>query len=408
MKKKKVVAIIATLDTKGEEVKYFKKKFQLKGLDVLIIDTHILEKNVSIKADITCETVAKAAGSSIEIIRKKDRSSALLEMAKGVPKIVRELYNNKKFDGILSICGETGAHLAAPGMEVLPIGVPKLMISCIFQGTSTFGSYVGTKDVLLMHSVIDILGVNEFSKKIFDTAIAAMTGMINENIDLEIKGNNLIAVTMFGNTTPVVMAVKNIVEKRGYEFVVFHPSGTGGRAMEKYIEKGFFKAVLDITTHDITDELFEGEHPGGPHRLEAAGRKGIPQIFVPGCMDFILAGSVNTLPDKYKNRKNYPYRSNTTLVKTTKKEMQKQAEIVALKLNKSTGSTVVVVPLRGMSMYNKEGYPLYDPEADRAFLSNLKKYLDSRIRIFEIDAHINDPVFAEKISSILIDLLEDV
>lgn len=403
---KKTVAIIATLDTKEAEVKYLKEQFELKGLNVFIMDTGILGKPVELKPDIPNTVFAEAAGTTIENLRKKYRSPAVLEMAQGVPKIVKKLYDDRKFDGIMCISGETGAHLGAPAIKVLPVGVPKLMISCIFQGSSVFGSFVGTNDVLLMHSVTDILGVNAFSRKIFDTAVAAMAGMVNAGIDPQIKGDNLVAATMFGNTTPAVMAVKKFIEAKGYELVVFHPSGTGGKAMEEYIGRGVFKAVLDMTTQDITDEMFGGAHPGGPHRLEAAGKIGIPQIFVPGCIDFIAVGPVDTVPEKYKDRNIYPHNPSSTLVRTTKEEMRQLAEVVASKLNKATGPTVVAIPLQGFSMYNKKGYPMYAPEADRAFVDTLKQKLDSRIEVFEVDAHINDTAFSDKVSSILLSLLE--
>lgn len=402
----KRVAIIATLDTKEAEVKYLRDQFMARGTEVLIIDTSILGLPKEIKPDVTSETIARLAGTSIDVLRKKYRSPAVAEMAKGVPKVVQELYDKGRFDGLLTISGETGAHIAAPGVKVLPVGVPKLMISCIFQGSSTFGKYVGTNDVMLMHSVTDILGVNAFSRKVFDTAVAAMVGMVNAGVDPQIRGDNLIAATMFGNTTPVVMAVKEAVEKHGYQMVVFHPSGTGGRAMEEYIGKGTFRGVLDMTTQDITDEVFGGSHPGGPHRLEAAGRKGIPQVFVPGCMDFISVDPDGPLVEKYEDRKVYPHNPSSTLVRTTKNEMKQLGELVSTKLNMAVGPTVAVVPLRGMSMYNKKGYPLYDPDADRAFLEALKANVDSKIEVVEVDAHINDPLFADRVSSILLRLLE--
>lgn len=403
---KKTVAILATLDTKESEVKYVRDRFHLKGLNTLIIDTSILGTPIGISPDVSSDMIARAAGTTIEKLREIYRSPAVMEMNKGIPKIVLDLHEKGKFDGIMTLSGETGGAMAAAATKALPVGVPKLMVCCAFQGTSMFGNFVGTNDVLLMHSVTDILGVNAFTRKIFDTAVAAMAGMVNEGITPEIKGDNLIATTMFGNTTEGVMAVKEIVEKYGYEFVVFHPSGTGGRAMENYIRRGVFKGVLDMTTQDIVDQEYGGFHPGGPTRLEAAGDMGIPQVFVPGCMDFIAVGGADEIPERLRGRKFYPHCPTSTNVRTTKEEMVHLAEIVATKLNKAKGPAAVVIPLKGWSRPNRPGYPLWDQEADGAFIDRLKELLNPDIPVHEVDAHINSRVFAEKAAAVLLGLLE--
>ena len=406
----KAIAIIATLDTKGEEVKYLKEQIEKKGKDVLVIDSGIRGTPEAVEPDISREAVAKAAGSSIEELQEKDRGPAIGKMMEGIRKVVREAYEKGEFQGIMSIGGGDGSLLASAGMRELPIGVPKFILTPIAEGKETFGTYVGTKDIIMMHSVVDILGINEVSKKIFDIAVGAIVGMVDVNVSPEVKlmGKKLIATTMYGNTTPAVMKAKNLLEEKGYEVVVFHPNGTGGRAMEELIEQGFFTAVLDMTTHEVTDELFGGLHAGGPHRLEVAGKKGVPQVVVPGCVDFILGGPLNSLPAKYKKRKIYPFNPAATLVRASKKEMRTIAKVMADKLNKTVGPTTVLIPLDGFSMYCHEGEALYDPETDKVFIETLKEHLKPQIKVEEVNAHINDPVFAEKAVFILTGMIDKI
>ena len=402
----KTIAIVATLDTKGNEVKYLKEQIERKGKNVLVIDSGIRGTPINVKPDISREIVAEAAGSSIEILKKEDRGRAVEVMEKGIAKVVKELYALGRFNGIISIGGQDGALLASAGMRELPLGVPKFIVTPIAEGKETFGTYVGTRDIIMMHSVVDILGINEISKKIFDIAVGAIVGMVDSGVDPKICAKNLIAVTMYGNTTPAVMRAKTLLEEKGYQVIVFHPNGTGGKAMEELIEQGFFTAVLDMTTHEVTDELFDGIHAGGSHRLEAAGKKGIPQIVIPGCVDFILQGALDSLPAKYKKRKVYYFNPAVTLVRASGDEMITIGKVMADKLNKATGPTAVVIPLGGFSMYCHKGEALYDPEADRAFIKTIKKYLRSQIKVVEVEAHINDPVFAETAVSVLREMIE--
>jgi uncharacterized protein (UPF0261 family) len=275
------------------------------------------------------------------------------------------------------------------------------------QGREIIGPYVGTSDIILMHSVIDILGINEVSKKIFDLAVGAIVGMADVAVTPKIQGSNLIAATMYGNTTPAVMRAKRILDAQGYEVIVFHPNGTGGRAMEELIDQGVFLGVLDMTTHEITDHIVGGLHSAGPLRLDAAGKKGIPQVVVPGCIDFILEGPLNSLPPKYKKRKVYYFNPAETLVRTNKTEMVKVGKFMAEKLNRAVGPTAVMIPLGGFSMYCHEGEPMYNPEADQAFIKTVKRHLKSNVEVKEVDAHINDPIFAEAAVSMLLNMLKD-
>ena len=221
---RKTVAVMATLDTKGEEVKYVKKQFGKRGVKTLVMDTGLRGTPQGVHADVTRERLAEASGSTVDKLAAMGRSEAIEVMVKGISKVVKELYGQGRFQGIMAIGGLDGALLAAGAMRTLPLGVPKLLLTPVAQGKQQFGPFVGTTDMVVMHSVIDILGVNEISRKIFDTAVGAMAGMLRMNVSTKIEGKkNVIAMTMYGNTTPTGMLAKKLFEERGYEVVVFHP-----------------------------------------------------------------------------------------------------------------------------------------------------------------------------------------
>ena len=391
----KTVAVMATLDTKGEEVKYVKKQFGKRGVKTLVMDTGLRGTPQGVQADVTRERLAEASGSTVDKLSAMGRGEAIEVMVKGISKVVRELYAQGRFQGIMAIGGLDGALLTAGAMRTLPLGVPKLLLTPVAQGKQQFGPFVGTTDMVVMHSVIDILGINEISRKIFDTAVGAMAGMLRMNVSTKIEGKNVIAMTMYGNTTPTAMLAKKLFEKRGYEVVVFHPNGTGGMSMEEMIDQGLFDGVFDRTTHEITDWMFNGLHAGGPTRLGSAARTGVPQVVVPGCVDFILMGPVEKLEPEFKKRKTYKFNPAVSLVSTTPAEMERIASVMAEKLNRSKGPLLVLIPLRGFSMYCHPGEALFDPERDATFIQTLKSRLNPGIRVLEVDAHINDPLFAE-------------
>jgi uncharacterized protein (UPF0261 family) len=307
----------------------------------------------------------------------------------------------------MAIGGLDGALLASAGLRALPLGVPKFLLTPIAEGNEKFGTYIGTSDMIMMHSVVDILGLNQISRKVFDNAVGAMVGMVDMNVVPRLEGRNVIAATMYGNTTPAVMRAKKVLEEKGFEVVVFHPNGTGGRAMEELIEEGLVNAVLDMTPHEIVDELFHGVHAGGPNRLEAAGKMGIPQVVVTGCLDFILLGPIANLEEKYKNRQMYFFNPAVTMVRMTHEEMATVGRVMAEKLNKATGPTRVLIPLKGFCMYCHPGEPLHDPEGDRMLIESLKKHLKPQISVQELDAHINDPEFADAAASSLMQLIRN-
>jgi len=400
----KAILIIATLDTKGPETSYLKDLIETKGHQVLVMDTGILDPPL-FKPDLSRDEVARAAGTQIEeLIRMKDKGRAIQAMAEGSKKIVQQLYREGGISGIIGLGGAQGTEIGTSAMRGLPIGFPKLMVSTVASGYAQFGTYVGTKDLLMMHSVVDILGLNVFSRTILSNAAGAMMGMVARETKIDKPEKNQIGMTIYGTTTPGCMVAKAYLEMKGFEVVAFHPNGTGGRAMEEMVEEGILNGVLDMTTHELTDELVGGLHRAGPNRLEAAGRKGIPQVVVPGSIDFIVTGPATSLQPEYRNRKYIAHNPSITLVRTSPEEMKTIGKIMASKLNGAKGPTIVMIPLRGFSYPNRKGEALYDEGGNQAFIKTLKENLRG-IKVVEIDAHINDPQFANAAAQTMEELL---
>lgn len=402
---KKIVLIVATLDTKGDEVLYLKKGIEKSGKRVLILDCGLRGNPESVNPDITRGEVARAGGTDYKDLKKVGRSLEIETMARGVASIVRELYKERKFDGILSIGGSDGSILGTAGMRELPIGVPKLMVSARASGLVTFGDYVGARDVTIMPSVADIAGLNVITKKIFDNAIGAILGMIDTGVNAGISGNNLISMSMNGQTTACGTLGRRLLEKEGFEVITFHSRGV---IIEEFIEDNALTAVWDLAIDELTNELFSKMHAGEPDRLEAAGKKGIPQVVVPGCLDFIWGspGPPDNLFARFKNRKRYFFNPKVVLIKLKTEEIIKAGKVLSDKLNRSIGPVAMIYPLRGISMFDKEGEGFYTPELDILLLEVLKKNLNSRINLVEVDGHINDPVFTKTCISILIEMIK--
>ena len=403
---KKIVLIIATLDTKREEALYLKKGIEKSGKSVLIVDCGLHGNSELINPDITRDEVAMAGGGTDCMRLKRAGRSAWIEtMARGVAIIVRELYKERKFDGILSIGGSDGSILGTAGMRELPIGVPKLMVSAMASRFVTFGDYAGTRDVTIMPSVVDIAGLNVVTKKIFDNAVGAISGMIDAGVKPGISGNNLIAMSMNGQTTACGMLGKRLLEKEGFEIITFHSEGA---VIEEFIKDNDFTAVWDLATREIVNELFSKKQKGVPTRLEAAGKKGIPQVVVPGCLDFIWGspGYPDNFLSRFKNRKRCFFNPKIVLVKLKREEIIKVAKVMSEKLNRSKGLVTLIFPLRGISMFDKKGEEFYTPDIDALLLEVFKKNLNTGINLIEVDGHINDPVFAKTCAAVLVEMIK--
>jgi len=399
----KTVAIVGTLDTKGIEFNFLKEQIEAHGVATLVIDVGILGKPF-FTPDVSAAAVARAAGEDLqELIKEEDRGRSVTVMCKGAAAIVADWYREGKFQGLISMGGGAGTNIGTAAMRSLPIGVPKLMVSTVASGDTR--SYVGSKDITMMPSIVDISGINRFSRQILANAAGAIAGMVKVEVKAKAREKSMIAATMFGVTTPGVTRAREILEARGYEVLVFHSNGIGGRSMEELIRSGFFEGILDITTTELADEMAGGIRSAGANRLEAAGEMGIPQVISAGALDMVNFGPPETVPAKFKSRQFYQHSPTTTLMRTTKEENERLGKIIAEKLNRAKGPVTFIMPLKGVSSIDREGQPFYDAEADAAFLKSLKNTLTDKVKLVEMDTDINDPQFAVKAVDLLLESL---
>jgi uncharacterized protein (UPF0261 family) len=400
----KTVAIVGTFDTKGEEFAYLRSRVESTGLATLVIDCGVLEAP-AFATDISRWEVASAAGQRIEdLVAMRDRGSSIAVMAAGAAVVVRRLFEEGRIQGLISLGGSAGTTIGTAAMRSLPAGFPKVMVSTLASGDTR--PYVGTKDIAMLYPIVDIAGLNRLSRRILGNAAAAIAGMVNQKDTEDREARPLIAATMFGVTTPCVTMARRILEQNGFEVLVFHATGTGGQAMEGLIADGYVAGVLDITTTELADELAGGVMSAGPHRLEAAAMKGIPQVVCPGAIDMVNFGPLDSVPEKYRQRRLYVHNANVTLVRTTPAECAELGRITAEKLNRAQGPVAFLMPLRGVSAIDSTGLPFSWPEADRSYLDALKANLDPRIRLVEVNAHINDEGFARDAASCLLELMK--
>lgn len=401
---KKTIALIGTFDSKGREFLFVKELIESLGFNTFTIHSGVFDPQFI--PDVSNAEVANAAGGDIKkIAEQKDRAQATEILSKGMEILLPTLLKEGKFDGVLSFGGTGGTSIATPGMRALPIGVPKVMVSTVASGNTQ--PYVGTSDIVMIPSIVDVAGLNIISTEIFTNAVFAICGMLKFEHKTKLEHKPLIAATMFGLTTPCINYAKNYLEARGYEVLVFHATGIGGKTMEHLIENGFFKGVLDITTTEWADETVGGILAAGPHRLEAASKCGIPQVVSVGALDMVNFGPRNTVSKQFDGRKFYQHNPTVTLMRTTVEENQKIAENMAERLNMSSGYAALMIPLKGFSGLDMEGQAFYGPEEDQALINTLKNKIDkNNIEIIEKDLHINDQEFAELAAKKLLELIE--
>ncbi len=406
----KNIIIVGTLDTKGPEFAYIRDRLHELGLETTVIDAGILGEPLDIIPDYDHARVAEYGGTSIERLQQAgSRGKAVAGMRDALKKLILDLYKKGEVDGILGMGGAEGAVMGAACMMVLPLGLPKVLISPIASGKHYFDPLVGTSDIVVIHSVVDILGLNPIACTIFDNAAAAMKGMAEHGHVLPPPDpeKRYVAVTMLGNTTKAVMALKDRLEQEGFESVIFHSNGVGGPAMEELAEAGQFFGVIDYTTNEVYDPLVGGIHDGGPGRLERVGAVGLPQVIVPGCIDFSVFHT-GAIPDALKGRPVYDHNPEYTLVRATRKEMIQLGHIFAEKLSGAKGPTHVVVPTRGLSIPSVPGGVFWDPESDAAFLDTLRSTLQEHRPDIQIESHavhVNDPEFGVLVAERFIDLV---
>ncbi len=399
------VVLLGTLDTKGVEYDYVRKRVQAEGCETILIDAGILGSPLA-QPDIPREEVAKAAGVDFaKLVQDKDRGAAVEAMGRGAEKVVQDLYAKGQLQGIFGVGGSGNTTIVTQAMRTLPVGVPKLVVSTLASGDTR--PYVGAVDITMMYSVVDISGINSISEKILTNAAAAIAGMAraNANFKPSTESKQLIGATMFGVTTPAVTEARTLLEGQGYEVLVFHATGTGGQSMEALVNGGFLSGVLDLTTTELADELVGGVLSAGPDRLEAAGNRGLPQVVSLGALDMVNFGPVDTVPEKFQGRNLYKHNATVTLMRTTPAENAQLGEMIARKLNAAKGPVTLFIPLKGVSMIATEGGPFHDAEADKALIDTLKKNLNSNVEVQELDMDINDPRFAKAMTDKLVEYI---
>lgn len=397
----KKVVVIGAFDTKGQEYKFVIDLINEKGYQVITVNTGVMGSTDLFPIGIQAQEVALGGGTDLETLRKEqDRGKAIAVMSGGVAKVVQDLFEKEKFDGIIGMGGSAGTNVVSSGMRVLPYGIPKICVSTVASGN--VAPYVGISDVIMIPSLIDISGINALSKAIFSKAANALTAMMETETREEVgEKKPVIAASMFGNTTPCIDACRQKLVPKGFEVLVFHATGTGGKTMEKLIREGAVQAALDITTTEWADTVCGGQFDAGSKRLDAPGEAGIPHLIAPGCIDMCNFGAPDTVPSKYKDRIFYQWNPNVTLMRTTPEENRIMGETFARKANAAKGKVAFIVPLQGYSMLdavNEENKSqiFWDPEADQAFIDGLISKLKPGIDVTEVDANINDAVFAKK------------
>ncbi|GAB3679966.1 Tm-1-like ATP-binding domain-containing protein [Salinarchaeum chitinilyticum] len=399
------VVIVGTLDTKGEEIGFARDVLEAQGVDVHLIDTGVMGEP-EIEPDTDATAVASAGGTTLEHLRDEaDRGEAMDAMGAGAASIVREMHDAGTLDGVLGLGGSGNTSIATEAMRALPVGVPKLMVSTMASGDTE--PYVDATDVTMTYSVADIEGLNQLTRTVIANAALAMVGMVTNEPDVEVEDRPTIGITMFGVTTPCVQTAREILEDRGYETIVFHATGTGGRAMEDLVRQGVIDGVLDVTTTEWADELVGGVLSAGPERLDAAAETGTPQVVSVGALDMVNFGPRDSVPDRFADRQFHEHNPQVTLMRTTPEENARLGEIIAEKCNAATGPTALVLPTAGVSMLDVEGEAFYDPEADAALFDAIRSNLDDHVELVELATDVNDDAFAERLCELLDGYMQD-
>jgi uncharacterized protein (UPF0261 family) len=405
----KTIALVGTFDSKDEDYQFVRALIIKKGHHVLTINTGILGTTALFPVDIEAKEIAKKGGTSLSILQEaKDRGSSIPVMCAGAKLIVGELYEQEKIHGIFGMGGSGGTAMVTAAMQSLPIGFPKLCISTLAVNDTT--GWVGSKDIMMMPSVVDVAGVNSISQKIYTQAVGAICGMVEQEIISQSQLKPIVAASMYGNTTTCVDRCRHLLSQKGYEVIVFHATGTGGKSMEDLVEQGLIDGVLDITTTEWADEICGGILSAGSSRLDAPGLSKIPHLVVPGCIDMCNFGNRKTIPKKYDDRLFYEWNPSVTLMRTSIEENFEMGKIFAEKANKSPAPVAFLIPLKGFSMLDSlnednEAQLFWDPEANQAFIKGLESKLRSDIPIVKTDHNINDEEFSQEASQMFLNMM---
>ncbi|MBD2872827.1 Tm-1-like ATP-binding domain-containing protein [Paenibacillus arenilitoris] len=396
--------IICALDTKGAEGKYIKELIEAAGVRTITLNTAVLGEP-HFEPDVTAGELAGLAGVPLaELIARGDRGFAVETMMNGAVKKVTELHARGEVGGVIGLGGSAGTTIGTAVMRALPVGVPKVMVSTIASGNVR--PYVGMSDIHMVNTIVDIAGLNSLSRRTLGNAAHALAGMVKGGLQAGEAEKPIVAMSMFGVTTPCANVCREELERRGYEVLCFHATGIGGQAMESLIESGLAVGVLDMTTTELADDAAGGLLSAGPHRLEAAGKRGIPQVVSVGAADMANFGALDTVPEPFRSRRLYKHNPNVTLMRTSASENGAVGGMIADKLNRGRGQTAVFLPLRGVSELDAPGKPFHGPEEDEALFEALRRGLDPKIRLVELDCHINEERFALAMAEKLANMIE--
>jgi uncharacterized protein (UPF0261 family) len=401
---RKTVTLVGSLDTKGVEFRYVRDILESAGINTCIVDFGIMG-DPRFPPTVTRREVIDAGGGDFEQLSSgKHKDEAMKVVARGLRKVVSRLHLEGKVDGILGMGGSGGTSVCTTAMRALPVGIPKVMVSTV--GGGDVSAYAGTKDIVFVPSIVDVAGLNRISRRIFANAAGALAGMVNTTLpDLAVADRPLIAASMFGNTTTAVSAASERLKQHGFETLIFHCTGTGGRTMESLIAENFVEGVLDMTTTELADFVCGGVFDAGEDRCLAAARAGVPAVLVPGCVDMANFGAMQTVPDRYRDRLLYEWNPNVTLLRTNVDENRRIGEMLASAANQSKAKTAVLLPTKGVSMLDSEGERFWNPEADQACFDAIRRNLDSNIPLIELDCNINDEMFSAAATDTLLAMI---
>lgn len=416
--KEKVIAILASLDTKGKEASFLRNLIEQRGHQVLFVDTST-GKRADVHAEYPAKDVATAGGGDIEeLLRTKDSAKSSACMIAGATKILKDLFDKGELDGMVAFGGTSNTTVGTSVMRNFPFGIPKVALSSSVSVPALTAEYFGTKDIAILHSVVDVAGLNALTEDLFKRLAGAICGMVEmqngAKISLKGTGKRLVALTEFKFSDRCCSYIRNALEKRGFDVIPFHAQGSGDRAMEGLIEDGVFDAVIDIVPAGVLEEMLGGNRAAGPTRLEAAGKMGIPQVIAPCGLDMLSCGPMDRA-DKgdqlwvsrgLKNRKLFVPDAFRVQARTTAEELTEAAKEIARKLNMANGPVIFVLPKKGFSSLDKEGMPLYDPEADNAFIDEFLRAVDSqKVQVVEVDANLDSEEFGEKVVELFLVLM---
>ncbi|MBX2878224.1 MAG: Tm-1-like ATP-binding domain-containing protein [Saprospiraceae bacterium] len=401
----KTVLMLGCFDSKTEDFNYLHSCLTQMGVNILSLNTGVFETNANFSIDITAEDTAVQSGTTLDELRsKKERGLVVEKMGEGAFQIISQLIAKQEIDAAIGMGGGGGTYIALSAMQAIPIGIPKVCLSTV--ATKDLSRQVGTKDIVLVPSIVDVAGLNKISSILIAQAAGALVGMMNAPSAQKQTTKGTIAVSMFGNTTACVQECSRLLKDQGYDVLAFHAVGSGGKAMESLISEGFFDGVLDLTTTELADDLCDGICSAGPNRLTAAANIGIPQVVAPGCLDMVNYGHLDTVPKRYQSRQLYSWAPDVTLMRTNEVENRTLGTSLAHKLNASKGQVALLIPLKGISIVSSAGGVFHAPATDQVLFETIKAELSTAIPILELNVDINDPIFAKQAVDLLLEMLE--